>query len=128
MRVPVMVGALLALAALGGCSSAGGQPTGAPTAAPTAGQQAIQCNATGTGTAVEIKNVAFTPISATVAVNGELDWTNHDSVAHTVTFDNGPDCGTVSPGGTVKVMFTVAGEYSYHCAIHPSMTAAVLVE
>lgn len=152
MRVPVMAGALLAFAALGGCTGSG-QPTGAPTAAPTPAPtsaatsaataaptaaptpaptqsppQAIECNAAGSGSAVEIRNFAFTPGSITVAVNGQVTWANADSVTHTVTFVGGPECGRLSGGATAGAMFTVAGTYPYHCAIHPDMEGEVIVE
>ena len=129
MRVPVMIGAVLALALLGGCGG-GATPTatpgaGAPTATPAV--QAIACNATGSGTAVAIADFSYNPASANVAVNGFVTWTNADSATHTVSFDSGPNCGNVGGGGTQTVQFTVAGTYPYHCAIHTSMKGTVVV-
>ena len=123
MRVPLMVGALLAFAALGGCSGGGGTATPTP-----AGATAVQCGAAATGSAVNIANFAFNPASVTVAVNSAVTWTNNDATAHTVSFDSGPNCGTVSAGASMNVLFAVAGEYKYHCNIHRSMTATVIVQ
>ncbi len=123
MRVPVMIGAVLALAVFGGCGGGGGT---APT--PTPAAQAIACNATGTGTPVAIANFAFNPASVTVAVGGLVTWTNSDSAAHTVTFDSGPNCGTLGSGATQTAQFTVAGTYPYHCQIHSSMKGTVVVQ
>jgi plastocyanin len=145
-----MIGAVLALAVFGGCGG-GGTPTPTPAAAtatpavgtatpaaatpttaaatPTAAAAAIQCGATGTGSPVAIANFSFSPSSITVAVGGLVTWTNSDSATHTVTFDSGPNCGTVSGGGgTTTVAFSVAGTYPYHCAIHPDMTGTVVVQ
>jgi plastocyanin len=127
-----MIGAVLALAVFGGCGGGGG---GTPTATPAAGVptatpavQAITCDATGTGTPVAIADFAFSPASVTVAVNGFVTWTNSDSAAHTVTFDSGPNCGTLANGATQTAQFTVAGTYPYHCAIHSSMKGTVVVQ
>jgi len=164
VRVPVMIGAVLALAVFGGCGG-GGVPTPTPPAAtatpapatptpapatatpapatatpapatatpapatPTPAPVSIECRATGTGTPVAVEGFSYIPASTTVAVDGLVTWTNSDSATHTVTFDSGPNCGTVSGGGgTQTVAFPVAGTYPYHCAIHPDMTGTVVVE
>ena len=140
VRVPIMVGALLAFAALG-CGGGGGQPTGAPTAGPTGGAptgapttapngggEAVQCDAGTPGSPVAIADFAFSPSSLTVAVNSTVTWTNADSAPHTVTFDDGPDCKTLAGGASENVLFTVAGTYPYHCNIHSSMKGTVVVQ
>ena len=123
MRVLVVViGAVLALSVFG-CGGGGSAATPTP-----AGAQAISCNASGSGTAVSIANFSFSPASANVAVGGFVTWTNNDSTTHTVTFDSGPNCGSVSSGGgTHTAQFTVAGSYAYHCSIHPSMKGTIVV-
>lgn len=126
MRLTVTFGAILALALVGGCGGGGG---GTATATPGATQAStgITCNASGSGTAVAIASFAFNPASANVATNGFVTWNNSDSTTHTVTFDNGPDCGSVSGGGNTTAQFTTAGSYSYHCKIHPSMKGTIVV-
>jgi plastocyanin len=143
MRVPVMIGAVFALAVFGGCSGGGGGATPTPVAAtatpvaatvtpvaatPTPATQAITCNATGTGTPVAIADFTYNPASATVAVNGLVTWTNSDGARHTVTFDSGPNCGNLESGAIVTAQFTAAGTYPYHCAIHSSMRGTVVVQ
>lgn len=77
---------------------------------------------------VFIQNMAYSPSTITVAVNTTITWTNKDAVPHTVTSDSGVfDSGTISTNGTFSFTFTSAGTYSYHCVIHPSMTATVKV-
>ena len=124
VRISVMAGAILALATIGGCGG-GGQPTAAPTAAPAL---AIECGASGSGTTVDIEDFAFSPNPVTVAANGFVTWTNKDGSAHTVSFDGGPDCGTLAAGASQTAKFTVAGTYSYHCSIHSSMKGTVTVQ
>ena len=120
MRLAVTFGAIFALALVSGC---GGGATGTPTAAPTG----ISCGASGQGSAVAMANFAFNPTSANAAVNGFVTWSNTDSTTHTVTFDNGPDCGTVAAGASQTVQFTVAGTFAFHCRIHPSMKGTIVV-
>jgi plastocyanin len=63
-----------------------------------------------------------------VGVGKTVTWTNGDTTDHTVTFDNGPDCGHVTAsGGTVTVTFPKVGTYAYHCTIHASMKGTVTV-
>jgi plastocyanin len=116
-------GVILAVATACGGSSASQPPGQASQAAAGA-----QCGGTaGSGQAVAIKNFAFTPATVTVSANGTVTWANGDTTAHTVTFDNGPDCGNVAAGATVTATFSSAGTYAYHCTIHPSMKGSVTV-
>ena len=125
MRVPLTFGAIVALALVTGCG--GGGSTASPTRGATQAAAAITCNASGSGTAVAIANFAFNPASADVSANGFVTWSNSDTATHTVTFDNGPDCGTVAGGANTTAQFSAAGSYSYHCKIHPSMKGTIVV-
>lgn len=128
MRSGVAFGAILALALVGGCGGGGSNPTTQPAGpTPTAASASIACAASGSGTAVSIADFSFSPASASTSVNGFVTWNNSDGTTHTVTFDNGPDCGNVAGGGTTTAQFTVAGSYAYHCRIHPSMKGTIVV-
>ncbi|MEP7378573.1 MAG: cupredoxin domain-containing protein [Chloroflexota bacterium] len=98
-------GAVLAFGLVSGCGGGGG----------------------GTASATPAGATPAAPASGAATVSGFVTWTNSDSTSHTVTFDNGPDCGTVSGGGTTTAQFTVAGSYSYHCKIHSSMKGTIVV-
>lgn len=81
-----------------------------------------------TGTAIDIKNFAFSPANLTVRVGTTVTWTNRDSDAHTVVSSNGPlHSPTLDTGDTYRYTFTKAGTYSYLCSIHPFMLATVQV-
>jgi plastocyanin len=132
--LPVTILAALALAACAGTATpTSGPPTTAASPAATAPASAAQsaaaitCGATGTGTAATIANFAFSPNPVGVASSGFVTWTNNDTTTHTVTFDNGPDCGRVAVGANVTAQFSAPGTYAYHCSIHTSMKGSVTV-
>jgi plastocyanin len=79
--------------------------------------------------AVTIENFAFSPQTLQVAPGTTVVWTNKDSVAHTVTSDTGAwaDSGNLATGATFSHTFSTPGTYRYHCAIHPNMTATLVV-
>ncbi len=78
--------------------------------------------------AVSIDHLAFVPDTVTVAPGSTVIWTNLESFPHTVTAD---DESFTSPalqtGGTYTHTFSVADTVPYHCSIHPSMKAVVLI-
>jgi plastocyanin len=77
---------------------------------------------------VWIQNMVFTPSSITVKEGTTITWTNQDGINHTVTSDSGLfNSGPLGTGKTFAFTFTTAGTYTYHCSIHPSMTAKVIV-
>ena len=77
---------------------------------------------------VWIQGMAFSPSVITVAAGTTITWTNKATIDHTVTSDTGLfDSGDIGSNGTFSFKFTTAGSYPYHCAIHPSMKAKVVV-
>jgi plastocyanin len=84
---------------------------------------------TGPGTnEVFIQGSAFNPSTITVTANSTITWTNKDAAAHTVTSNTGLfSSPTLGRNETFPYTFTIAGSYSYHCTLHPSMTATVKV-
>jgi plastocyanin len=77
---------------------------------------------------VWIQGMAFSPVTITVAAGTSITWTNKNVVAHTVTSNTGLfDSGSINSSGTYSHIFTTTGSYPYHCTIHPSMTASVIV-
>jgi plastocyanin len=88
---------------------------------------------------VSITNFQFSPTPLAVAQGGSVLWTNnttgtnHTSSNDTTNPDNTTglglwDSGVISPSSTFIFTFTAAGRYTYHCNIHPFMTAMVTVK
>jgi plastocyanin len=87
-------------------------------------------NATNPGAnEVWIESGAFNPATITVNAGTTITWTNKDVTAHTVTSDKSGDfdSGTINVNGTYPRLFPTAGSFPYHCTIHPTMTARVVV-
>jgi plastocyanin len=122
---------LIVASACGGGGTASQVP--APSAARSAaaastGTGAATCSAgIATGQQVGIANFAFTPATISVSAGTPVSWTNADAATHTITFDNGPDCGRLNTAASTSVTFAAAGTYNYHCSIHPSMRGTVTV-
>lgn len=125
LGVLVITGALVAAACAGAASTAPSNAPGAgapstepaPSTAPEPG---------GAGIAASIKG--FTLPDVTAAVGQEITWTNDDAAPHTVTTDDGAVDGRVAGGGgTFSHTFDAAGTYPYHCALHPSMKATIII-
>jgi plastocyanin len=77
---------------------------------------------------VYIQGMAFNPVSITVTAGTTIKWTNKDAVTHTVTSStNLFNSGNMTNGATFSYTFATAGTYSYYCAIHTYMVAAVTV-
>ena len=84
---------------------------------------------------------AFSPNPIQAKVGQEVKWTNNDSAFHTVTsgkigaadagkmFDSGLQGPTAltAKGKTFEHTFDAAGEFDYHCTLHPAMTGKVIV-
>lgn len=131
----ILVVAILALALLAlGCGSSTTTTTVAPvgTTAPAGGGTTgpvTTAGGAGAGNAVTISNFAFSPTSITVKVGDSVTWTNNDSTTHTVTADDGSfKSGDLAQGATFSFTFSKAGSFPYHCSIHSSMTATVVVQ
>jgi len=77
---------------------------------------------------VSIRNMAFSPNSLSVKAGATVTWTNSDTTIHTVTADDGSfNSGNIAVGATYSKVFSSAGAFSYHCALHPEMTGKIVV-
>jgi len=80
-------------------------------------------------TQVAIEHFSFTPATLTIAAGTTVTWINHDDVQHTVTAaDKRFDSGAIDTDATFAHQFTTPGIYAYHCAIHPTMMAQIIVK
>jgi plastocyanin len=77
---------------------------------------------------VAIRGFAFDPGRISVKSGTKVTWKNEDPAAHTVTAKDGSfDSKPLPSGKAFVVTFGSAGSFSYHCAIHPTMTGTVNV-
>ncbi len=77
---------------------------------------------------VIIKGMAFNQPSITIKAGQTVTWMNQDTITHTVTGDQGGwDSGSLAPGANYQHTFTQAGQYTYHCSIHPFMVGKIIV-
>ena len=80
-------------------------------------------------TAVKIDNFSFAPANITIAAGTTVTWTNNDDVPHVVTTDDKLfRSKALDTDDRFSYTFTKPGTYSYYCAIHPKMTAKVVVQ
>lgn len=83
---------------------------------------------TSSGNTVTIQNMAFNPSTLNIQVGTTVTWINKDSVTHRVTSDTGVfDSGDLTTGMSYNYTFNQTGTFPYHCSIHPSMTASIVV-
>ena len=71
-------------------------------------------------------NKFYEPDNIKANIGDTIIWTNNDSQEHTVT-QNSFDSGIIASGQTFEHTFEEAGEFIYHCSIHPFMTGKVII-
>jgi plastocyanin len=74
---------------------------------------------------IDIKTFSFTPKRVTAEIGDTIEWTNRDSVGHTVSADDKSFEVVLSPGATERLLIEHAGKFYYYCHFHSSMTARV---
>jgi plastocyanin len=79
-------------------------------------------------TEVSIIDNAFDPATLSISAGDTVTWTNTGDLPHTVTFEEGPDSGTLSSGQTFQHTFDSMGTFTYICTIHPTMQGVVNVD
>ena len=75
---------------------------------------------------VQIVNFTFAPGTVTIRAGQAVEWTNRDSIAHTVDF-SGVTSNVLTRGDTYTQRFMTPGTYHYICSIHPFMHGTVIV-
>ena len=128
--VALAASAVLVLAA---CSSGGSNPSaGASTTSPPGGatSAAAVCQETADAGAVTVNVVdfSFQPSDVTAKTGQVIAFSNTGSTGHSATLDNG-GCATstIDAGKSDGLVFSVAGTYKFHCAIHPTVMTGTIV-
>ena len=78
---------------------------------------------------IAIASFKFAPATVTVPVGTTVTWVNRDDELHTVTADDGRlSSRGLKHDDQFSYRFIESGTYAYHCALHPRMTARIIVE
>ncbi|MEO8273319.1 MAG: cupredoxin domain-containing protein [Chloroflexota bacterium] len=118
---------------LAACSGGSTTPTSGPgaTTAPGSTTAASAPCADSTDTTLVATSVADNtwtqPVSA--KVGDVITWTNGDTVPHRVQLDDN-SCGmaaNIAGGATGSLVFSKAGTYPFHCAVHASMKGTITI-
>jgi plastocyanin len=117
MRLLSTAIAAAVLTALGGC---GGSEDGTISSAGSDGPNAVE---------ITLKNIAFSPASASVKAGRTVRWTNQDDVDHNVIADSGASFRSKDFGkdGTFEFTPRKAGTVRYECTLHTGMKAVLTV-
>ena len=111
-------GSAMAMDSMAGMSGMSMEKKPASMAAPAAGKYEVV-----------IDNFSFTPDNVTVPPGTKLTWTNKDDVPHNVVSTTGKfKSPTLDTDQQFSFTFADPGTYDYYCAIHPRMTAKVIVK
>jgi plastocyanin len=84
---------------------------------------------TGAGRLISMRNVAFSPASATVKIGQTVTWTNADRAAHNVVATSGATfhSSRFGIGGTFRFRAERPGRITYVCTLHPGMNGTITI-
>ena len=81
------------------------------------------------GPTIRIKNYQFETPSLTVPAGTTVSWLNDDVDVHTATSRTRAFSSPgLDPNETYAFRFDTPGTYAYFCALHPQMTAQIVVQ
>ena len=116
--------------ALGAAPTATTVPTATTATTPTPSGPQAQVSITGGGLGYNVTAFAFDPKQMTVKAGTTVVWSNNSGTTHIITNDSGDPATFALPvddSKTVSFTFTKPGTYPYHCSIHPTMKATIVV-
>jgi plastocyanin len=133
----LMSGIAAMMVAVAGCSQTPALDVVAPTSGAATGMGGASSTIEGSGSAGSTNGYGnptpgmyfFSPNPDTVVAGSTVTF-QFDDVAHTVTWDQ-------NPGGVANIPATInadatrvlpAGTYTFHCSIHPYMTATIVAQ
>lgn len=91
--------------------------------------QAQQKNVSIVSDASNLGTKAFQPNPLEISVGSTVIWTNNDFGIHTVTDNKGSfESDSLRPDNTFEHKFDKVATYDYHCILHPTMVAQVVVQ
>ena len=119
----------VACLALAGCGSSSGSGDSSSSSSSSSSQPSASAPAKAKADDT-IQNFSFAPDPVKVKAGGSVTWTNKDSAAHNVVFDDKSVKGidNLNQGQSGQVSFPKAGTYSYVCTYHSGMKGSVTVQ
>ena len=79
--------------------------------------------------AVKIDNFSFGPSEITVPAGTTVTWTNRDDVPHVIASEDKEfKSKALDTDDQFSFTFAKPGTHNYYCAIHPKMTAKIVVQ
>ena len=110
-------------------SAAATSATAPSVAAPSAAGPQVCKETTEVGAVtVSIVDFSFQPTDITAKTGQVIAFTNGGAKPHTATLDGG-QCATptLAAGKSDGLVFSAAGTYPFHCAIHSKMTGTIII-
>jgi plastocyanin len=124
-RMPLLVSAVIALAAAG-CGSSSDNNSSSSSSSEAAPATSTASGGGGKTVTIDMKNIQFNPSSVSVKVGQTVKWVNEDEAPHNVK--GGPlNSKTFGKGGSFEFTPKKAETISYVCTIHPNMKATLTV-
>ncbi len=85
---------------------------------------------------VNLKDIAFSPVSLRISKGTKVTWVNGDLVGHYINTDSHPahsyfekqNSKLINTGEKYTLIFNQVGAFPYHCSAHTQMTANIIVE
>jgi plastocyanin len=78
--------------------------------------------------AIMIDNFTFEPAQLVVKVGTTVTWKNRDDIPHTVVSAGKFRSKTLDTDESFAFTFTMTGDYTYFCSLHPHMKGTIKVE
>ena len=132
MRIRALVPAAVAVLALAAACSGSGSD--GDDAAPTTEATTTTIQVDVPDDAVETDRIAigdegFDPPVVVVEAGATVSWANEGTTTHTATADDegGFDTGAIAAGDALALTVAEPGVHTYHCDLHPDLTATLVV-
>ncbi len=124
-RLAVILAAAIGIAA---CTGSGYNSPSGPSADPTPAPSG-STTVTIPGGASTQTTTAFGANPLTISAGTTVSWLNNDNTTHTSQADGSQwNSGNIPAGGRFNFTFASAGQFTYHCQIHPNMVGTIVVQ
>ncbi len=76
---------------------------------------------------IDINKMVYSPAKVTAHIGDEIEWTNSDIVAHSVTEKDEKFEKIIPVKGKASITVKDAGVIDYYCKFHPNMDGKIAV-